>query len=152
MDRRIRIPRDKGDLVDRLTRSDTYPNGPFRQKSDVITFAAAYGFRKGARRPFSESLEPIRLEVFERRGHDLAIYLLAFAETKDPTILAPSDEALARRVTIFEEYANGGLEFLRRELQGLDDPLPRLLLLIAAERAIGEPEPPEEFDLSRFLT
>jgi dnd system-associated protein 4 len=151
MDRRIRMPKDKGDLIDRLVRSEEYPNGPFRLRADVISFAAMYGFRRKRKVEFSNSLEPIRQDVFEKSGQDQLINLLALAETKDPHSLAQTEEAVKQRITIFEEYANGGLELLRQELHGHDDPLDRLLLLIEQERGSGVREQQDEYDLSEFL-
>jgi dnd system-associated protein 4 len=150
MERRIRVPKDKGETIDKLTKSDEYPNGPFRLRADVITFAAAVGFRRERHVEFTETLEPIRLEVFERKGYDSVIYWIALASTKDPAVLGQTDEALDKRVTIFEEYANGGLEFLRQEIVGLDDPLPRILLLIGNERASCQ-NSQEDFNLEKFL-
>jgi dnd system-associated protein 4 len=117
----------------------------------VISFAAMYGFRRKRKVEFSNSLEPIRQDVFEKSGQDQLINLLALAETKDPHSLAQTEEAVKQRITIFEEYANGGLELLRQELHGHDDPLDRLLLLIEQERGSGVREQQDEYDLSEFL-
>lgn len=152
MDRRIRVPKDKSDLIDKLVRGEEYPNGPFRLRADVLSFAAMYGFRRGRRAQIEESLEPIRQDVFERSGQDQLINLLALAATKDPSCLANSAEAVQARITVFEEYANGGLELLRQELHGLDDPLDRLLLLIEQERESGVQEGSVQYDLSRYLS
>jgi len=66
--------------------------------------------------------------------------ILALAETNEPSILTNTDEAWERRNMIFEEYANGGLEILRAELQGVADPLETLLLLMQQEiRSVSDP-------------
>jgi dnd system-associated protein 4 len=151
MDNRIRVPEDKADIIDRLLRSDSNPKGVFRLKAEVIVFAAAFGYRHNKSMAFTSSSEPIRIEVFERNGLDRIIPLLTIAETRDPHSLSDGDEATSRKVKLFEEYANGGLELLRNELHGIDDPLDRLLLLLQAERGKGEHTEDEEFDLTRFL-
>lgn len=135
MDRRIRVPKEHLAFIDRLTHSDAHPNGPFRQKADVLTFAGVYGHRKGRRSAFSETGDPIRMDVFENRGSVPVFYLLGWAVANDPSVLADTDEAIEQRSTIFEEFANGGLDLLRTELQGLDDPLEKLLLLLSQERS-----------------
>jgi len=147
IERRIRVPKDKEDLVTRLTKSDDYPNGPFEQRSDVLTFAAAYGHRHDLYKPFSDTSTQISIRpgVFERRGQDFVFYLLALAKTRDPRVLSDTDEAIDRRAIIFEAYANGGLEALRPELHGLDDPLGRLILLVGEQRS-PETERPAGID------
>ena len=71
--------------------------------------------------------------------------------TEEANILSPTDpEAEARRVELFEEYANGGLEILQGELRGAVDYTEHLLLLLTHEcnptRQDGM-----SFDLRRFL-
>lgn len=148
-DRRIRLPKDKESLIVKLTRSDDPSTGIFQTRAHLTTFAAVFGFSKGRRISFNDFLEPIRLEVFERQGYDTIINLLALAETKDPRCLAQNDEAENLRATIFEEYANGGLDILQRELHGVDDPLHHLLLMIQAEHQ--KEDSSDQFDLFAFV-
>ena len=150
---RIRIAKDKGDLVRALTISNQ-TTAPFQTYVQVLVFAAALGARRKKRVPlveFSRDLEPIRIEIFENNRYDVEINLLAMYETQDHHILADDDESQERRLTIFEEYANGGLEILREELRGAVDYTERILLILSAERGKQE-QPEEEFDLSRFLS
>lgn len=151
---RIRIAKDKAELVKALTiASET--TGPFQTYADVMVFAAALGAKRKKRVTLGEiskkEASPIAFEVFVSRGYELAIKLLAIAETKDTKILSPTDvESEERRIQIFEEYANGGLEILQEELRGAVDYTERLLLMLISERTKSE-QPAEEFDLSRFL-
>lgn len=150
-DRRVRVPKDKEALIAKLTRSDDSANGVFQTKADLLTFAAVLAYsKKKTGIPFETTSEPIRQEVFQRSGYDTVINLLALATSRDPRCLANDDEAEELRVTIFEEYANAGLEFLRHELQGVDDPLDHLLLLIDQERR--QDTEYRAFDLTDFLT
>lgn len=146
---RIRVPRDKKALIDKLVRgNDSRP--PFRTQADLLNFAAALAFSRGVNaRPFSEVLEPIRQEVFDRQGYDTSINLIALAMTEDIKILAATDEAEEMRSRYFEELANAGLEILQTELEGVVDPLEHLLLLVGRQRPNESQE--EEFDLSRFI-
>lgn len=146
-DRRIRLPKDKEAFIANLTEGKS--SGPFLTRASLMTFAACYGFAKGARIPFTETLEPIRQEVFERLGHDTVINLLSLAATGDPKVLAQNEKAEEVRAAIFEEYANGGLERLRTELHGVDDPFQHLLLLIDQERQKVEDD--QELDLTRLI-
>ena len=151
---RIRVAKDKADLVLALVNTKE-TTGPFETYADVLAFAAALGAKHKKRVPLKEIAKkepsPVGLEIFISRGYDLAMKLLAIAETEDPKILSTYDrDAEEQRIKIFEEYANGGLEKLRQELKGAVDYTERLLLILNAER-FKEESANEEFDLSRFL-
>ena len=151
---RIRVAKDKADLVKSLVVSDQ-TTGPFPTYADVMVFAAALGAKRKKRSPLgsisTKEPGPIALEVFASRGYDLVLKLLAIADTKDAKILSLFDEkSEEKRVHIFEEYANGGLEILRDELRGAVDYSERLLLILSDERFKKE-VPQESFDLRRFL-
>jgi len=151
---RIRVAKDKADLVQALVASDP-TTGCFQTYADVMVFAAALGAKRKKRVPLGEisKREPsaISIEIFVSRGSERAIKLLAIAETKEPKILSPTEEEYEeQRAHIFEEYANGGLEILQEELRGSVDYSERILLILSVERGNQE-QPKEEFDLSRFL-
>jgi dnd system-associated protein 4 len=149
-DRRVRLPKDKEQLIAKLTGGEGSTAAVFETRADLLTFAAVVGFNKGSQIPFEpSSLDPIRQEVFARSGHDTIINLLALATTRDPKCLAHNEAAEELRITTFEQYANGGLEFLRYELQGVDDPFDHLLLLIDHQRKSDQGN--GEFDLTTFL-
>lgn len=152
---RIRVAKDKADLVKQLTTSpDT--TGPFQTYADAIVFAAALGAKYKKRVPLGEvsKREPgaIGLDIFVSRGYDMVIKLLAVTETQDTKVLAANDEECENeRLHIFEEYANGGLELLQGEFHGAVNYSERLLLVLSNER--GKPkQQEEEFDLTRFLS
>lgn len=154
MSTRIRIAKDKAELVKALTIGEK-SNGPFQAYADAIAFAAALGAKRKKRVTLGEiskkEVTPIGMEIFISRGYDLVIKLLAIAETKDTKILAPTDaDAEENRIQIFEEYANGGLEILQEEMRGAVDYTERLLLMLISERE-KQQQPEGEFDLSRFL-
>ncbi|MGC1395851.1 MAG: DNA phosphorothioation-associated protein 4 [Coleofasciculaceae cyanobacterium] len=149
---RIRVAKDKADLVKALTVLEG-STGPFPTYADVMVFAATLGMKRKKRVALGEiSCEPspISFEVFISRNYDLVFKLLAIAHTKDSKILSTIEpSAEEKRIEIFEEYANGGLEILRDELRGIVDYSEQLLLFLSNER--GKSEPEEEFNLSRFL-
>jgi dnd system-associated protein 4 len=152
---RIRVAKDKADLVKALISSDG-GNGPFKTFADVIVFAAALGVKYKKRVPFEEVSKrepsPIRLEVFISLGYDVVIKLLGITETKDIQILSPYEEEFEKqRNEIFEEYANGGLELLQTELRGSIDYTYQILLFLQHQVMNHEKED-QEFDLTRFLS
>jgi len=148
-DKRIRIPKDKEHIIDRLLKGEN-DKGVFNLKADVMIFAASIGYKNNHKIPFSETMEPIRQEVFESHGYDTVINLLAIGSTKDPKVLMNSDEAEQTRLSLFEEYANGGLEILSEELRGTVNILEHILLMMKTENST-ETESEDEFILSRFL-
>ncbi|MBD2197011.1 MULTISPECIES: DNA phosphorothioation-associated protein 4 [Calothrix] len=152
---RIRVAKDKAELVKALTSSDG-ETGPFQTFADVIVFAAALGIKHKKRVSLGEISKrepsPIRLESFASVGNDVVIKLLGIAETQDINILSTYEEEYeTQRNHIFEEYANGGLEILQNELRGAVDYSERILLFLSYER-INKQEQEEEFDLSKFLS
>lgn len=155
MTNRIRVAKDKADLVKAIATSPERESAPFETYADAIAFAAALGAKRKRRSPLQEVSQrepaPISLDVFISRGYDRLIKLLAVTTTQDVNVLLPTDAACEdRRVQIFEEYANGGLEILREEFRGAVDYRERLILVLQQERSAKE-QPQEEFDLSRFL-
>ena len=106
---RVRRPTEFEEML-----SELRDEGIFPTFKDTLVFAAALGFRRGNRKPFQKSSEPIDLEVFRGEFDRTIMSMIAIDETNDPKMLAPSNEA--ERVLCFEEYANGGLEIMKREI------------------------------------
>jgi dnd system-associated protein 4 len=150
---RIRVAKDKADLVKSLTSADG-GTGPFQTFADVIVFAAALGVKYKKRVPLGEISKrepsPIPQEQFIVRGYDTVINLLGLIETEDIGILSFQDgNNNEKRNHIFEEYANGGLEVLEVEIRGAIDYSDRILLFINSERFKDDFEG-EDYDLRRF--
>ena len=94
---------------------------------------------------------PINIEVFNSRGYGPLLKLLALLETNNPeTISSDNVNSEAEIITIFEEYANGGLTKLQDKLQGAIDYSERILLILSQEMQPHQSDE-SEFDLSRFL-
>ncbi|MHC5938684.1 DNA phosphorothioation-associated protein 4 [Nostoc sp.] len=152
---RIRVAKDKAELVKDLTSSDG-GTGLFHTFADVIVFAAALGAKHKRRVALGEISKrepsPIRIEYFASMGNDILIKLLAINETKDIKTLSLNEEEYERqRNHIFEEYTNGGLEILQNELRGSVDYSERILLFLSYQRTNTEQQD-EEFDLTKFLS
>ena len=113
--RRVRRPKDKSNLLDRLTKSEDRAISPFDSYRDLIVFCAALGWWRKRRFSFDSSDEPIRWETMTSLpGAEMLVNMLAVSQTDDPTILL--DDRFDDRIVIFEEYANGGLAILRELL------------------------------------
>lgn len=152
---RIRVAKDKADLVKSLISSDG-GNGPFQTFADVIVFAAALGVKYKKRVPFEEVSKrepvPIRIETFMSMGYDVVIKLLGITETQNIQILSPHEEEFEKqRNEIFEEYANGGLEVLQEHLRGAIDYTDQILLFLISDKD-KKNEDDGEFDLRKFLS
>lgn len=151
---RVGVAKDKTELVKALV-ATSGTTGPFQTYADVLVFAATLGAKRNKRLAVEEISRqepaPISLEVFISRGYDAVFKLLALTETEDRQILSTFEPtAEERRMAIFAEYANGGLEILREELKGAVDYTERILLLLTQER-FKEEKSETEFDLGRFL-
>lgn len=149
---RIKIAKDKVELVKALVASQE-TTGPFQTYVEVMVFAAALGVKHKKRVPLLEiakDLSPLRQDYFAS-SFTLLINLLAITQTKDINVLGEDEIADEQRIHIFEEYANGGLEILQRELRGSVDYSERILLFLSYDR-MNKEQKDDEFDLSIFLT
>ena len=95
--------------VDRLPDSD---RSLFPTIRELLCFAALLGYSENRRLPLDKEkgVEDVSYQQFERVDAEDLIYLLALAESNDPSILNEGEEE--RCVNIFEEYANGGLQII----------------------------------------
>ena len=175
MENRIRVAKDKAELVKSLIGSSEN-NSPFQTYADVILFAAVFGAKQKQRTPLGEISKkepgPISIEIFIARGYDPVMKLIAIAATENINVISPDRADFEQqRIQIFEEYANGGLDLLDRELCGAVDYTERILLMLSvnAARQTSPQQPssnaiasnlggedgtattPVEFDLRKFL-
>lgn len=123
--RGVRRSKIHSDLVDRLdTRNPATDQKVFPFKKATMCYAAILGFKKGRRAKLPNSdVDTIEWHTFANGGYADYIYMIALAHAKDLDVLRydiknsdPSgfDEDM---VTIFEEYANGGLEIMQTWLR-----------------------------------
>ncbi len=151
LERRIGYSKDKAEIIKRLVSTEDN-TGLFRRIADVLVFAAALGQERNKRVPLGSSqAEPIRQEVFDRQGYDTMMNLLALHVEGKPEVLADSDKMIEQRANIFEEYANGGLEIIQKELRGAVNTLETIILLISAERVESIGGDLEGFDLTKIV-
>jgi dnd system-associated protein 4 len=96
---------------------------------DILLFAAAVGFRMDRRVPFSAtSGDPIRYETLigPAFSDTLINMISANVVTDDPEIMDAT--RIDERIKIFEEYANGGLEYLQEQVNTRHQPVDLVVL------------------------
>lgn len=131
---RVPVSQDKASFVKAL-RAKEDETGLFSTYADILTFAAVIGFQNKKRIPLQKIANKDPDPVLQEQFRDPSIIkLIALAETQNPKILAADEECDRLRVQIFQEYANGGLELLSKELYGIKEPLERTLLILYSER------------------
>ena len=108
-DIRIRRPKEHDDLLDILKKDKI-----FSSNKNALVFAASLGFKKDQRQSFEQSSEPIMLRIFDDNTDIPFIYTLALAETNDISMMTKA--RFSDAVLIFEEYANGGLAYMKSVL------------------------------------
>lgn len=110
---RVRRPQQHETLMVELQSDAGFPT--YR---DVLLFTAAVGFRNERRVPLGATGgDPIRYEatmITPAFSEALISMIAANVVTDDPEIM--DDTRLEERVRIFEEYANGGLEFIQEQV------------------------------------
>jgi len=102
-------------IIQRLgsSSSEDGENRVFPTLRDALTFCAFLGFREGTRLPLDKNAgtEDIQATVYQNAATGVdAVFALAVAETSDTNVLKIDREAEMR--TIYEEYANKGLEIV----------------------------------------
>ncbi|MDV2884679.1 DNA phosphorothioation-associated protein 4 [Alkalihalophilus pseudofirmus] len=110
--RRIRRPKDQEEKYKELVNMEEF--GIFLTYKDIFMTAGTLGFMEKKRKAFTGSAEGIPWNVFSLSTDEAIINSIALAETNDITIL--SEEQFDMKLTIFEEYAAGGLELLYNRL------------------------------------
>jgi dnd system-associated protein 4 len=111
-DVRIRRPQQHEVLLLEL-----HAEAAFSTFRDTLLFAAAVGVRFKRRVPFAGAAgDPIRYETLTAPTFSEALVsMIATNEvTDDPEIM--DNARLDERIRIFEEYANGGLEYIQEQV------------------------------------
>jgi dnd system-associated protein 4 len=151
-DIRIKVAKDKAKLVKAL-RAGEGSTGPFQTYYEILIFAASLGIKKNRFLPFRDSesskeIDPIRQEQFSSKGYDQVINLISVMHTGEPGILGDNDESEASRVSIFEGYANGGLEIIDGLVKGTNDFSCQILLLMQSTHGQDSTPVDDLLDLS----
>jgi dnd system-associated protein 4 len=128
-DVRVRRPHQHERLTQELQEEAGFPT--FR---DVLLFAAAVGYRQERRVPFSTAAgDPIRYDTLTHPafGEALVGMIAANVVAEDPEIMDAA--RIEERIKIFEEYANGGLEFLQEQVNVRHKPAGAIVIDLVTE-------------------
>ena len=125
---RARRPQHHETLMHELQNDGKFPT--FR---DVLLFAAAVGFRYERRVAFTASSgDPIRYETLTAPGFsDTLINMIATNVVDDPEIM--DGPRIEERLKIFEEYANGGLEYIQEQVNVRHQPAALIAIDLVTE-------------------
>ena len=100
---------------------------------DILLFTAAVGAYVNRRVPFTSSGEPIRYETLkEPTFSETLINMIAANELEDDPEVMDSTRA-GERVLIFEEYANGGLEYIQEQVNVRHEPANLVVIGLVTE-------------------
>lgn len=87
-------------------------NSLFETNAHFLNTCAQLGFAEKKRLKIKNKGQQIKSETFVSTGLVDYVWMIAFAETKDPFTLDDTDECYK----IFEEYANGGFHIISKEI------------------------------------
>lgn len=126
---RARRPQQHEALMQEMQNEAKFPT--YR---DILLFAAAVGFHQQRRVSFTASSgDPIRYEVLTTPGFsDTLINMIAAnVVSHDPEIM--DGTRLEERVKIFEEFANGGLEYIQEQINVRRQPVDLVVIDLVTE-------------------
>jgi dnd system-associated protein 4 len=127
-DVRVRRPLRHEVLVQQMRNDAGFPT--YR---DVLLFAAGLGVMQQRRVPFDETAEPIRYDTLTDPSFaEALINMIAAIEYPDDANIM-STELLAERLHAFEEYANGGLEYLQEQINTRHQPVELVVVSLVAD-------------------
>ncbi|MFE3460106.1 hypothetical protein ACFXKD_21375 [Nocardiopsis aegyptia] len=95
---------------------------------DILLFSAVVGYRNERRVSFITSGEPIRYDTLVQPGFSEAVINMIAANVvaDDPEIMDAA--RLEERIQIFEEYANGSLEYIQEQVNTRARPVASVVL------------------------
>jgi dnd system-associated protein 4 len=116
--RRIQRSQDKEELVKQLT---TGENAAFTEIWRLMLFSAMLGYKLGRREPLGQkdSGKAVMESYFANSPvWPGVLYLLGLVQTQSTEVMIATEDAENQLLTIFEEYANGGLAYLNEQFRG----------------------------------
>jgi dnd system-associated protein 4 len=135
--RRINRAEDKEAAISALIKDeDSTAPAIFPTKWQLLTFAAMLGYRNDRKEPLNtiSSGKGIDAETFMKDPcFEGVLNLFSLMEDEDERLLTSDKENDDRKVTLFEEYANGGLAIIKEQLETSNYSLESVITLIAEE-------------------
>lgn len=133
--RRIRRARDKDFLIEKLTKKS---DAKFGEIWRLLIFASCLGMARKKRQPLGDYDTGKSID-FSYFGGCSAwpgfLYLLNLVEVGEASVLNYEQDYVDRQITLFEEYANGGLGIIQVELESKDYSLDSIIGLIPSSLA-----------------
>jgi dnd system-associated protein 4 len=132
--KRIQRANDKEEIIKSLMSDQV---GVFKEIWKLLLFAAQVGMRNDKRLPLKavDAGKGIDQSTFGNcPAWPGVLYLMTLAETQKSDCLSGTEKAEDDRVSVFQEYANGGLEVLREFFAGRPLDLDGLLAFIETQR------------------
>jgi dnd system-associated protein 4 len=127
-DVRVRRPQHHEELMQKM-RNDA----GFSTYRDILLFAAGLGVAQHRHAPFEGSGEPIRYDTLTDPSFaEALINMIAAMEFPDDPNVMRADR-LAERVHAFEEYANGGLEYLQEQMNTRHQPVELVVVSLVTD-------------------
>ena len=140
--RRINQAIDKDSIIEALSSGD---GAIFPTKWSLFMFAAVLGFKHGCRKKLvkTDQGKAIRTEQFANNDmcFNGVLNLMTLLEKEDERILVSNEENDDLKVTIFEEYINGGLSLLNEKLETSSFSLDSIIAFVAEEIFQGNINP-----------
>lgn len=120
-------------------------NKLFNSMKDIYMLAAMIGAKEDKRNPFSaKGGEPIKESIFNDSDKTLMNFI-AIDKTKDLNILKDEVDSVEEKAKLIEEYANGGMEILKKYLGEDYLSLDNLIeVLITLDRDLDEVKPKKD--------
>ncbi len=132
--KRIQRASDKEEIIKSLMSDNV---GIFKEIWKLLLFAAQIGMRNNAsaRLTATDAGKGIDQSTFGNcPAWPGVLYLMTLAETQNVTCLSGSSDAEDERISVFQEYANGGLAILQDFFSGRPIDLDGLLAFIETQR------------------
>jgi dnd system-associated protein 4 len=137
--RRFNRATDKRDVVEKLLSSN---GGAFSQIWQIMIFAACLGVKIKRKEALGDTDSSVAIPPSVLANNCSSwpglLYLINIVETSDPNILNSDESADESRMRLLEEYANGGLAFMRENLETKEYSLDSVCQLLADE-AVATP-------------
>lgn len=145
--KRIYRAKDKEEIIVALTANNL---GVFREIWRLLLFAAQIGVANKRREPLTsiDSGKGIDQSTFGNcPSWPGVVYLIGIVETDGANILVSSADAEEKRLTAFQEYANGGLSILQDYFKDRVVDLDSLLAFIETQTFTAELTPDLELTI-----
>ena len=150
--KRIHRATDKEETIRALTSEQV---GIFREIWKLLLFAALVGVKNDYREPLKsvESGKGIDQSTFGNSPSWPGIlHLISLSHTGDSRVLRGSPDTEEQRITLFQEYANGGLSLMQQFFVGRTIDLDGVLAFIESQTASGHVEPNVDLAIKSIFT